>query len=85
MARDFAEGKGKAVADYFSAMLTSGFTSAARQEAERLGVELCDGERLLRLLSPTSTASSTSSTRRHASLPLESLQDQVPLHSGGNK
>src|SRR5271166_289677 len=26
---------------------TSGFTSAARQEAERLGVELYDGERLL--------------------------------------
>jgi restriction system protein len=29
---------------------TSGFTSAARQEAERLGVELYDGERLLWLL-----------------------------------
>jgi len=31
-------------------MTTSGFTSAARQEAERLGVELYDGERLLWLL-----------------------------------
>lgn len=29
---------------------TSGFTSAARQEAERLGVELYDGEHLLWLL-----------------------------------
>ena len=29
---------------------TSGFTSAARQEGERLGVELYDGERLLWLL-----------------------------------
>ena len=45
---------------------TLGFTSAARQEAERLGVELYDGERLLWMLLHHLHRSTTSSTNHAA-------------------